>query len=227
MTALSLPSLIVFFAAASWALLAFYKATNSGRWLKFTLIWLILQGGLALTGFYRHNTVPPRMMLITVLPLIFVITHLFTPKGRNFLASLDVSWLIAYHLVRIPVEIGLFLLANEKKVPLGMTFEAGNFDIFSGVSALFVLFLQLSGRLTSKILLVWNAICLSLLLYIMITANLSVPGPLQRLNFDRPNIGFRYFPAVWLPSFIAPTALLCHLAIFVKLLRSKAFSVDQ
>lgn len=227
MISLGLPSVIVFIAAACWALFASYKATRSDRWLKLVMFWLAIQGGLSIAGFYQHATTPPRIMLITFPPLVFVITRLLTLKGRDFLANLDLSWILAYHLVRIPVEIGLFLLAAEGKVPLGMTFEAGNYDIISGISVLIIIFLQLSGRLTSKVLFTWNTICLLLLLYIMTTANLSVPGPMQHLNFDRPNIGFRYFPAVWLPSFIAPMALLCHLAIFVKLYRHRELSVNR
>lgn len=219
-----LSATIIFIAAACWAVLTTYKASRSTRWLTLALLWLMIQGLLSLTGFYQKVTMPPRLMIVTIPPLIFVLSRLLTASGRDFLARLDLTWILAYHLVRIPVELGLLFLAEEGKVPSGMTFENGNYDIFSGISALMIIFLHLSGRLTGKVLLLWNTVCLLLLLYIMVTANLSVPGPLQRLNFDQPNIGFRYFPAVWLPAFIAPMALLGHLAIFVKLNRNRRLS---
>lgn len=221
MLSLNFPLTIVFALAAVWAVLASFKASRSSNWLIVAVIWLAVQGGLSLAGFYQHQTMPPRMAIITFPPLVFVVTRLLSRGGRNFLEGLDLTWCLAYHLVRIPVEIGLYLLAKAGKVPLSMTFEAGNFDIFSGISVVVILFLFLSRRLKPNLLFVWNTICLSLLLYIMVTANLSAPGPMHHINFDHPNIGFGFFPAVWLPSFIAPMALMCHLAIYVKLFRQR------
>lgn len=57
----------------------------------------------------------------------------------------------------------------------------------------------------------WNLICLGLLLNIVVLAILSAPSPFQILAFDQPNIAITHFPYVWLPSVVVPIVLFSHL----------------
>lgn len=101
-----------------------------------------------------------------------------------------------------------------------MTFEGSNFDILSGLSApLIYYFGFVKKNFSKKIMLIWNAVCLGLLMNIVITAILSSPFPFQQFAFDQPNIAILYFPFIWLPCCIVPVVLLSHLAAIKQLLK--------
>lgn len=191
--------------------------------VSFIAIWLFLQAILGQTGFYEVNdTIPPRFVLMVMPPMLFIIFLFNTQKGKTYIDGLDLKKLTLLHVIRIPVEIVLFALYTVKLVPQLMTFEGANFDIFSGISAIFIYFLVLKKvNFNKNILIIWNVICLILLLIIVGIAILSAPSPFQKLAFDQPNIGVLYFPFNWLPSYIVPVVLFCHLAALRKLLYHK------
>jgi len=193
----------------------FYKAAgNSKPVLLIILIWLAVQALIAGSGFYTvTDTLPPRFLLL-VLPPFLGITGLFmSPKGRKFIDNLDLKILTILHTIRIPVEIVLFFLFTYKAVPELMTFEGRNFDILSGITApLIFYFAFVRKQLSRKIILIWNVICLGLLVNIVSNAILSAPFPFQQFAFDQPNIAVLHFPFIWLPCCVVPVILLSHLA---------------
>jgi hypothetical protein len=193
----------------------FYKATgNSKLVLLLITIWLALQTLIAVSGFYTQtNTVPPRFLLL-VLPPALVITSLFmSTKGRNFIDNLDLRTLTLLHTIRIPVEVVLFLLFVNKAIPEIMTFEGRNFDILSGITAPFIFYFAFfRKKMHPKTILIWNLICLALLVNIVANAILSAPSQFQQFAFEQPNIAVLYFPFIWLPSCIVPLVILSHLA---------------
>jgi hypothetical protein len=199
----------------------FYKAAaNSKPVLLIILIWMAVQAFIALSGFYIvTDTIPPRFLLL-VLPPFLVITGLFaSSKGRKFMDDLDLKTLILLHTIRIPVEIVLFFLFTYKTVPELMTFEGRNFDILSGITAPVIFYFAfIRQQLNRQILLIWNFICLGLLVNIVTNAILSAPFPFQQFAFDQPNIAVLYFPFIWLPCCVVPLVLLSHLAAIRQLL---------
>jgi len=186
-------------------------------------VWLILQAILGQTGFYEvNNTIPPRFVLMVMPPMLFIIILFNTQKGKAYIDGLDLKKITLLHVIRIPVEIVLFGLFTVKLVPQLMTFEGANFDIFSGISAILMYFLMLKKASFNKaLMIIWNVVCLILLLIIVAIAILSAPSPFQQLAFNQPNIGVLYFPFNWLPSFIVPVVLFCHLAALRKLILNK------
>jgi hypothetical protein len=93
-----------------------------------------------------------------------------------------------------------------------MTFEGRNLDILSGLSApLIYYFAFVKKKINSKMVLLWNIVCLMLLINIVSHAVLSAPSPFQQLAFAQPNIAVLYFPFVWLPGCIVPLVLFSHL----------------
>jgi len=199
----------------------FYKAAaNSKPVLLIFIIWLALQAFIALSGFYIiTDTIPPRFLLL-VLPPFLVITGLFaSSKGRKFMDDLNLKTLILLHTIRIPVKIVLFFLFTYKTVPELMTFEGRNFDILSGITAPVIFYFAfIRQQLNRQILLIWNFICLGLLVNIITNAILSAPFPFQQFAFDQPNIAVLYFPFIWLPCCVVPLVLLSHLAAIRQLL---------
>jgi len=203
--------------------LLFYKAS---RFSKITIIilfaWLALQSILGLSGFYTiTNTIPPRFLLLVLPPALFIIGLFLTARGRKYLDNLDLKTLTVLHVIRIPVEFVLFWLFLNKAVPELMTFEGRNFDVFSGISALFIFYFGfIKNKISKKIILLWNILCLGLLFNIVTLAILSAPFPFQKLSFDQPNIAVLYFPFVWLPCCVVPLVLAAHLASIRQIIKA-------
>ena len=188
-------------------------------------IWLTIQAVLTLKNIYNTNTnsFPPKIMMTGILPTILTIILLFvTSKGRLFIDSLPLKNLTYLNIVRIPVEIVLFWLFLNKAIPELMTFEGRNFDILAGISAPIIAYFGLTKtKLSRKTILLWNIICLGLLINIVVNALFSAPSPIQKFAFDQPNIAILNFPFSWLPTFIVPIVLFGHLTSIRQLLKYK------
>ena len=198
----------------------FYRASKQSKTTDLVLaVWMIGQAVLAIGGFYQKTgTIPPRFPLLIAPPLLLILVLFLTRWGRRFVDTLRLDWLTLLHVVRIPVEIVLFWLFVAKAVPQEMTFEGRNFDILSGLSAPVVYYFGfVKKRLSRPVLLVWNGLCLGLLLNVVATAVLAAPSPFQQIGFNQPNIAIQYFPFVWLPSVVVPLVLLAHLVAFWQL----------
>ncbi len=189
------------------------------------IIWLVVQAILT-TKIYTldTNSFPPKIMLFGILPTILMITVLFiSQRGRQFIDSLPLKNLTYLNIVRIPVEIVLFLLFLNKTVPELMTFEGRNFDIIAGITAPFVAYFGFKkNKLKASTILIWNFICLGLLINIVVNALFSAPSPLQRFAFEQPNTAILNFPFSWLPTFIVPIILFGHLISIRRLLKKSA-----
>ena len=203
----------------------FYSATkNSRQSLMIILIWLAIQSAIALTGLYQVTKESlPWPILMSAPPMLLIIGMFMSKKGTHFIDGLNLKYLTLLHIIRIPVEIVLYWLCFYKTVPVLMTFEGRNFDILSGSAApLIYYFGFIKKSISKKVILVWNFICIGLLLNIVINAILSIPLPFQKFGFDQPNIAVLYFPFVWLPCFIVPVVLFAHLSA-IRLLRMKEY----
>lgn len=221
---------IVFGLTAILTVWLFYKAANhSKRTLIVLLTWLALQAAIGLSGFYTiTDTIPPRFLLLALPPFLLIIGLFVTSKGRQYIDRLDIKTLTILHTIRIPIELVLLWLFVNKAVPALMTFEGRNFDILSGLTAPFIFYFGfINKRLNSKLILLWNFICLGLLLNIMVSAFLSAPFQFQTWAFDQPNIAVLYFPFNWLPSCIVPIVLLSHLAAIRQLLIGKRKTIEN
>ena len=218
--------IIIFLVTVALTFYLFVLSTRKkAQVLVVLLLWLLLTGILSFKGVFENTTaIPPRLALIMVPALVVIVLLLATKKGISFTDELDLKKITLLHIVRIPVEIILFLLASHKVIPELMTFAGRNFDILSGITSPIIYFIcfrnsQLTNR---KLLLAWNFICLGLLLNIVVNAVLSIPFPFQQFAFDQPNIAVLYFPFTWLPCFIVIIVLYGHLAAIRKLLKSQS-----
>jgi hypothetical protein len=216
---------LFFVLTTAWTLFLFLKAVNTPLDYKtiFGILvgWLILQMSIALAGFYQNtSSVPPRFLL-AVVPTLVLLTALFlTKKGKKFIENLDLQALTYLHIVRIPVELVLFWLFQQGQIPEIMTFEGQNFDIISGLTAPFIAYFGFTQKtLNSTIIIVWNVICLGLLVNIVTHAALSVATPFQQFGFEQPNRAILYFPFIWLPAFIVPLVLCAHVVVLKRLIQ--------
>lgn len=189
------------------------------------LIWLLLQTVLSLQGVFISNPdfMPPKIFLLGVLPTLLTIVVLFiTAKGNAFMDSLPLKNITYLNVVRIPVELVLWWLFLHQAIPELMTFEGRNFDILAGITAPLIAYVGFAkGKLSKRVLLTWNIICLGLLMNIVVNAFLSAPSPLQQFAFDQPNIAILHFPFSWLATCIVPIVLFGHLVSIRQLIFPK------
>ena len=204
--------------------LGFYAASKSKTFLIFSLFWILIQSILGFYGFYQNiNLTPPRIMLFGLLPIILIFgSTFFSLKGEKFIDRIDLKLLTYCHTIRVFIEIILTLLYHKRLMSVFVTFEGTNFDILSGISApIIVFFVFRKKTVRHRALLLWNFICLILLLNVIVTAVLSTPSPMQLLSLDQPNFAILTFPFNLLPSFIAPLMLYAHLIAIRKILIKK------
>jgi hypothetical protein len=202
----------------------FYRASHQSDSTFIVLAsWLMIQAVISLKGFYTNtDTVPPRFALAVAPALLLIVLLFITKKGRTYIDSLDPQQLTYLQAIRVPVEITLFALFSHKLIPGLMTFEGRNFDIFSGITAPLIAWLGYAKKqLSTRAILIWNFICLALVLNVVINGVLSAPSRFQKFAFDQPNMAILYFPFVWLPACIVPIVIFSHLVCIRQLLKSR------
>ena len=185
----------------------------------FLAAWLFVVAILSINEFFlKFDSMPPRFLLMIIPPLLAIALLFYNDQSRAFIKNIPITTLTYIHIIRVPVEIVLWWLFSAGLVPKMITFEGGNYDILSGVSAPFVAIFMVGLRSKSRIsAIIWNFIALALLINVVEHAILSTPTPIQLLSFDSPNTAVFYFPFVWLPAFVVPAVLFAHIASLVKL----------
>ena len=182
---------------------------------------------VGLSGFLLDYTAwPPRILLIVVPPII-IILMLFLAKGFHTTAApLDTFWLIYAQSFRILMAFIFALLFRYRVIPVQMTYEGRNYDIFIGLTAPLVAYYCFNKKSWPEwVALVWNFIGLASLIYIVTVSVLSTPYPFRRFMNEPANTISFYFPFIWLPAVVVPFALLLHLMALRRLLiKSTAIS---
>lgn len=211
---------LVFILTTALTFFLFIRATNPPKVvIGGFMIWLVLQAYLAYSGFYLGVSTNPFKFLLAAPPALLLILGIFiSEKGRSWVQTLSIKTLTLIHVVRIPVELTLYWLFLYKIVPELMTFSGRNFDILAGITAPFIYYLAFFKKaIGRKGLLLWNIVCLVLLLNIIINAILSTPIPIQQFAFEQPNFAILHFPMVWLPTFVVPIVLFSHFVAIYRL----------
>lgn len=216
----SIATLIGFFTTTVLALWFFYNSYSNRKLSIGIILWMILTAILGVLGFYgKQNTLPPRFIFLLAPGLAFVLLLFFNKHTRLITDRFDLKTLTILHIIRIPVEIVLYSVYLDGLIPNLMTFDGYNFDIISGITAPLIYYLVFVKNWLGKTsLLIWNIVCLILLINILTIAILSAQTPFQQLAFEQPNIGVTYFPFVWLPAVIVPIVFFAHMTSIRRLL---------
>jgi len=180
--------------------------------------WLALSAALGLSGFFAHEGLPPRVLVLLLptvgLPLLFGLS-----RTGALLANTPVWLLIAFHGFRLPLELVMHQAAAEGVMPPQMTFTGMNFDITTGVTALLVGALAARGWAPRWLLLGWNTLGTLLLVVIVTIAVASLPAfAAFGREPERLNTWVGYFPFVWLPAGLVSAAVLGHVLLWRRLL---------
>ena len=159
--------------------------------------------------FEKTDTLPPPFAFILLGGVLFTI---YFNRRLNKRDS-NPEWWWAIHGLRLPVEIGLYLMFLDQLVPKIMTFAGWDYDIIMGISAILLILFKISLNYTlpKPFLIIWNILGIILLTIIVSTAFLSTPLPIQQFAFEQPNVGILKFPFVLLPGYIVPIVIVAHL----------------
>ncbi len=202
---------LLFLLVVITALLLLYFGTGKNRKvLLYFFLWQIIVSTLAfLQVFEKRPGLFAAVIIGTILLTILSLRNIKT-------AALNPELLLAIHVLRIPVELILYQLYLQHKVPLSMTFKGINFDIVMGLSALILFGYRLLRNINRSFFIAWNILGIGFLLFIVILALLSSPLPLQQFAFDQPNIAVLAFPYCLLPAGVVPIVLIAHLLLLRK-----------
>lgn len=211
---------VLFAAAVLWCIGAVHTAARSPVFTAAVVALGAVHTVLAWRGAYTNalSFPPPQLLLLAPVALALLVA-LALPRGRAWLGALPLVPLTAVHVLRIPVELVLHQGYEAGLVPRDMTYSGFNFDIASGISAAVMLLWLRSKRPPGRgVLIAWNLACLVLLFIVVVTAVLSIPSSVQRINFATPNVLVTVVPWVLLPAMLVPAVLWAHVAALTGLL---------
>jgi hypothetical protein len=233
---LPIPTSTIFFSlAVVWTIVAFYLGTrviasrvvadrsqSSSLWLSWSVVavsscWIVIVSLLGESGFLSAwEAMPPRLPLLPLSCLIaFVVIGRTRFVGQG-LQHIAIVWPIAFQFMRVFIELGFWCMHIEGQAPVQVTWLGINHDLWVGVFAAIIALAvylgwiqidRVAGRIT---LLIWNFVCLGILAGAVFAIASSVPGP---IFLDWPDGSFPSivrWPAVWVPSFLAPMAVFVH-----------------
>jgi hypothetical protein len=204
--------------AAGWSARApVVTAVALAAWLAFTIA-LAASGAIA-----DFSTVPPRLVLLFVPPLVALVALGRSRAVLPLLAAAPPTWAVYAQSFRIVVEVVLWLLVAYRAAPEIMSFHGRgrNFDILVGLTAPVVGWACLSARRWPRRVAVWwNVAGILVLVNTVVHAQLAAPTRFQRFVTDPPNTFIVAAPYVWLPVFLVPLAWGLHVISFRQLRRS-------
>ena len=173
-------------------------------WGAFVSAWS-LSGRMADFSMFPLNFLP-----VLAIPILVALALIPSKKFGEVLRHIPPANIIRLQSFRVFVEVLLWLLFVDSLLPVQMTFEGRNFDILSGLSAPLIALVVSKGKISRTGVVVWNILCLGLLLNIVITAILSTPSPWRIFMNEPANYIVTYFPISWLPGFLVPLAYYLH-----------------
>ena len=186
------------------------------RTMMVIILWAVMAAVLSMTGFTRRfELFPFNLAPVLFIPLTGILIVTFSGKTEHILRFVPVKVLTQLQVFRVFVEILLWVLFLENLLPEQMTFEGRNFDILAGITAPIVARFFSEDR---KVLIVWNILCLGLLINIVTIAILSTPSPIRVFHNEPANTIVTVFPFILLPSFLVPLAYGLHFLSLRKLL---------
>ena len=172
------------------------------------VLWLVVTGLAALSDALRGFS----LSFFTAL-MILTGGLAFSRMGAALMVAVGPVGLIGFQFFRVPVAVFLRGMYQAGQVPMQMTYEGLNFDIFVGLTAPAMAWLVWRGKVGSHAIWVWNVLGLVLLAEAVAIAVLSMPTEFRVFTNEPASTFATYAPYVWLPAVLAPAALLGHLLV--------------
>lgn len=199
---------------------------NRIKWLP-TLVFIFLAAYylyvilMSFTGIFQVNTLPPRVLLFTAIPLaLFYFLYVFRTKTFwKILENVKLSDLIRIHIFRL---VGVFFIIGWSYgiLPKSFALIGGLGDIFVAVTAIFVaLLVDKKAKYHKRITLIWNIIGFWDIVSVIISAVYITKQAIE--NNTQGILEMTKFPFSLIPAFAPATILFLHICIFKKLKMEK------
>jgi hypothetical protein len=173
--------------------------------------WAMVVSVASLTGFAGNFKIfPLNIAPLLFVPLISVIWFTFSNTLKELVKHIEPHQIIRLQVFRVFVELLLWALFIQNLLPIQMSFEGRNFDILAGLTAPVVAYLALHKKVSKRLLIGWNLVCLGLLINIVTIAILSMPTPFRYFMNEPSNTVVTLFPFIFLPTFLVPLAYMLH-----------------
>jgi len=183
--------------------------------------WLLFVCILGSTDILANfDSMPPRFVIFLGLTVLATLVFAFSKFATLLVEGLSISYLVGFQSFRILAELALYAAYSEGLAPIQMTFLGINHDIFSGVSAPIMVYI-FKHRRSNRMILLWNILCLLLLMKVVVIAVLSAPTPFRMFMNEPANTFVAQFPHILLPGILVPFALLGHILVFRWLWRNR------
>jgi hypothetical protein len=180
------------------------------RYLSICAIWMAYLSILSATGVLDNFGLPPRVVLLVVMPAVAGIIFL---SGRRFfrviLQQTPLHIPVYLQSFRIIVELLIYGAFLQGIFPEKATFNGMNYDIFVGISSLIMGAMVQRDKVRPIGLLIWNAVSLVIL---SVTAY-SFISTYYFTDYLATNPGgrlFVHFPFLFLAAVLLPAAVFLH-----------------
>lgn len=192
----------------------------------FYVLYFVYVSILSLKGTLSVVAMPPKVAMLTTLPLTLVLFLIVGNTGlfKKLLRFITLESLIKVHIFRL---IGAFfiLLYFYHLLPASLAFSSGIGDIITAVLAFPVANMVSKGKPGStKALYAWNIFGMLDIVNDVIIATIIAKHTM--FTGERGDLEMTIFPFVWFPAFAPATILFLHTAIFRKLNQIKAVVVS-
>ncbi len=187
----------------------------------FYATYFVVVGGLSLNGFFKENTLPPKIIKVSTLPLLlFLIGFVFnTGFYRQLLKSIPIDKLIYIHRFRFIGGVFIVLMLFGHLPPV-FAWIAGTGDLITASSSFWVSrAIRHKTKHTKAIALIWNTFGFLDILATSFTAIYST-----KVSIETGALGVEVlatFPFCFIPAFAPATIIFLHLSIYRKLLDKK------
>ena len=174
--------------------------------------WICLAAAVGIAGWVERANAAAIAGIIWILTALILFACWKVPTLQRWVMTVELRWLVLLHLTRF-VGFYFFLLCSRGELPFAFAAPAGWGDII--VAALAVLLLALSNARNWTMLIIWNTIGLTDILFVVMTA--------LRLGLEdwRSMHALREFPLSLLPTFLVPLIIVSHVLIFFRAAKLK------
>jgi hypothetical protein len=187
---------------------------RQATWLTVAVVlvaWLVITWLLAGVGAFEPGLRIPLLPLAIILPLIvgFVVLRGAGPV-RAAIDAIPPAWLVGLQVYRV-LGGNFIVLWAFGAIPGVFALPAGLGDMAVGILALPAAIAVASGTQSGRAAAIaWNLLGIADLASAVTLGFLTVPGPLQALALDHPNVLAGVYPTVMTPAFAVPLSLILH-----------------
>lgn len=192
--------------------------TLRNRILLFYAAFLLLVAGTSIIGLFSENTLPPKILLFTAIPL-FLFYFLYVSRSdwfRLVKKHIPLSTLVGIHLFRF---VGVFFLIGYyfDALPKTFAFIGGWGDIISATLAIWVIY-ALKEKKSYAIPLTWAWNIIGMIDILNVLANAVITTRTSITDGTLGVIEFASFPFSWIPAFAPATIIFLHIVVFQRLI---------